>query len=121
MTLSMYSASVPVFSRMLKNLLAVFEKAEAFAAAQNIDLQTFVETRLAPDMTQLVRQLDPGPDGLPLELYCFARTTDWHDYEAIQADIFDHLLAVMRDFDLRLFQHPAGSDVAALAGLRAAA
>jgi miniconductance mechanosensitive channel len=77
--------------------------------------------RLAPDMTQLVRQLDPGPDGLPLELYCFARTTNWHDYEAIQADIFDHLLAVMREFDLRLFQHPAGSDVVALAGLRAAA
>lgn len=63
MTLSMYSASVPVFSRMLKNLLAVFEKAEAFAAEQNIDLQTFVETRLAPDMIPLSGQVQIATDG----------------------------------------------------------
>lgn len=63
MTLSMYSASVPVFSRMLKNLLAVFEKAEAYAAEQNIDLQTFVETCLAPDMTPLSGQVQIATDG----------------------------------------------------------
>jgi len=63
MTLSMYSASVPVFSRMLKNLLAIFEKAEAFAAEQNIDLQTFVETRLAPDMHPLRNQVQIATDG----------------------------------------------------------
>jgi hypothetical protein len=63
MTLSMYSASVPVFSRMLKNLLAVFEKAEAFAAEQNIDLQTLVETRLAPDMIPLSGQVQIATDG----------------------------------------------------------
>lgn len=63
MTLSMYSASVPVFSRMLKNLLAVFEKAEAYAAEQNIDLQTFVETRLAPDMIPLSGQVQIATDG----------------------------------------------------------
>lgn len=63
MTLSMYSASVPVFTRMLKNLLAIFEKAEAFAAEQNIDLQTFVETRLAPDMHPLRNQVQIATDG----------------------------------------------------------
>ena len=63
MTLSMYSASVPVFSRMLKNLLAIFEKAEAYAAEQNIDLQTFVETRLAPDMIPLSGQVQIATDG----------------------------------------------------------
>ncbi|KRA99543.1 hypothetical protein ASD83_03225 [Devosia sp. Root685] len=63
MTLSMYSASVPVFSRMLKNLLAVFEKAEAFAAEQNIDLQSLVETRLAPDMIPLSGQVQIATDG----------------------------------------------------------
>ena len=63
MTLSMYSASVTVFSRMLKNLQAIFEKAEAFAAEQNIDLQTFVETRLAPDMIPLSGQVQIATDG----------------------------------------------------------
>jgi len=63
MTLSMYSASVPVFSRMLKNLLAVLEKAEAYAAENNIDLQTFVETRLAPDMIPLSGQVQIATDG----------------------------------------------------------
>ncbi|KKB78078.1 hypothetical protein VW35_13305 [Devosia soli] len=63
MTLSMYSASVPVFSRMLKNLLAIFEKAEAYAAEQNIDLQSFVETRLAPDMIPLSGQVQIATDG----------------------------------------------------------
>jgi len=63
MTLSMYSASVTVFSRMLKNLMAIFEKAEAFAAEQNIDLQTFVETRLAPDMIPLSGQVQIATDG----------------------------------------------------------
>lgn len=62
MTLSMYSASVPVFSRMLTNLLAVFEKAEAFAAEQNIDLQTFFDTRLAPDMIPLSGQVQIATD-----------------------------------------------------------
>lgn len=63
MTLSMYSASVPVFSRMLKNLLAIFEKAEAYAAEQNIDLQTYVDTRLAPDMIPLSGQVQIATDG----------------------------------------------------------
>lgn len=63
MTLSMYSASVPVFSRMLKNLLAIFDKAEAFAAEQGVDLQTYVETRLADDMHPLRSQVQIATDG----------------------------------------------------------
>ena len=65
-------------------------------------------------MTLMVRQLDPGPEGLPLEIYCFTNTTVWADYEGIQADIFDHLLAIVSEFGLRLFQKPAGSDLASL-------
>ncbi len=63
------------------------------------------------DMTLMVRQLAPGPDGLPLEIYCFTNTTEWGAYEAIQSDIFDHLLAIVGEFDLRVFQHPGGADV----------
>ena len=66
------------------------------------------------DMTLIVRQLGPGPEGLPLEIYCFTNTTQWADYEDIQSDIFDHLLAIVPEFGLRLFQKPAGSDLANL-------
>ncbi len=67
--------------------------------------------RIAQDMTQLVRQLQPTPQGLPLEVYCFTSTTAWAEYESIQADIFDHLLAILPEFDLRLFQEPSGLDM----------
>lgn len=63
------------------------------------------------NMTFLVRQLQPGPHGLPLEIYVFATTTDWAEYEAVQADIFDHILAMVPKFGLRLFQEPTGGDV----------
>lgn len=63
------------------------------------------------EMTCMVRQLQPGPAGLPLELYCFTSTTRWVEYEGIQADIFDHLYAILPEFGLRVFQQPAGSDV----------
>jgi len=65
-------------------------------------------------MTLIVRQLAPGPEGLPLEIYCFTNTTEWAVYEDIQSDIFDHLLAIVPEFGLRLFQKPAGSDLANL-------
>jgi len=61
-------------------------------------------------MTLIVRQLPPGPQGLPIELYCFTTTTAWDEYEDIQADIFDHLLAIVPEFNLRLFQQPAGTE-----------
>jgi miniconductance mechanosensitive channel len=67
------------------------------------------------EMTRLVRQLPPGPDGLPLEIYCFTTTVAWEKYEAIQSDIVDHLLAVLPHFGLRLFQKPCGTDIRGLA------
>ncbi len=66
------------------------------------------------DMTLIVRQLSSGPEGLPLEIYCFTNTTEWNAYEGIQSDIFDHLLAIVPEFGLRLYQKPAGSDLANL-------
>ncbi|MGD8822183.1 MAG: mechanosensitive ion channel, partial [Anaerolineales bacterium] len=65
--------------------------------------------------TFLVRQLAPGPTGVPLEVYVFTKTTDWIEYETIQAEIFDHLLAAVPTFDLRVFQEPTGLDFAAMA------
>ena len=66
------------------------------------------------DMTLLVRQREPAPQGLPLEIYCFTNTTAWAEYENIQSDIFDHLLAIVPEFGLRVYQQPAGSDLANL-------
>jgi len=63
------------------------------------------------DMTFLVRQLPPSPQGLPLEIYVFAADIRWANYEAIQADIFDHLLAAISEFGLRVFQYPSGHDL----------
>ncbi len=65
-------------------------------------------------MALLVRELDPGPSGLPLEVYVFTKTTDWAEYEGIQADIFEHLVAAVPQFDLRVFQQPTGVDFRAL-------
>jgi miniconductance mechanosensitive channel len=62
------------------------------------------------DMTFLVRQLQPDERGLPIEIYVFSNDQAWANYEAIQADIFDHILAVIPEFDLRVFQNPSGSD-----------
>ena len=63
------------------------------------------------DMTLLVRQLQPGDTGIPIEIYCFTSTTEWAAYEDIQADIFDHILAQCGEFDLRVFQALSGADV----------
>lgn len=66
------------------------------------------------DMIMMVRQLSPSPDGIPIEVYCFTSDIRWVAYEGIQADIFDHILAVVPKFDLRIFQHPTGNDFANL-------
>ena len=68
-------------------------------------------------MTVLVRPLAPGPEGLPIEIYAFARETSMVGFEAIQAELFDHLLAVVPDFGLRVFQNPTGRDFGRLADL----
>ena len=63
------------------------------------------------DFTLMVRQLQPTTQGLPLEVYCFSATTEWTEYESVIADIFDHLYAATRHFDLALFQSPTGADI----------
>ena len=61
-------------------------------------------------MTMLVRQLQATEKGLPIEIYVFASTTNWVKYETIQSDLFDHLFAILPEFDLKVFQNPTGND-----------
>lgn len=63
------------------------------------------------DMVFLVRQLDPTPQGLPIEVYVFVADTRWAVYEGVQADVFDHLLAIVPEFGLQVFQQPSGADL----------
>jgi miniconductance mechanosensitive channel len=67
--------------------------------------------KIHDQMTLMVRQLQPGTEGLPIEIYCFSNDTDWGAYEGIQADIFDHVFAIAPEFGLRLYQRPAGADL----------
>ena len=69
---------------------------------------------ISDTLTFLVRQLPPHADGLAIEIYVFTNTTEWVAYEGIQSDIFDHLLAIVPEFGLRVFQNPSGMDVRAL-------
>lgn len=71
--------------------------------------------RLRKDMTMMVRQLAPDANGLPIEIYCFTSTVVWAEYESIQADIFDHIFAVVDEFGLRIHQSPTGNDIRSLA------
>ena len=67
--------------------------------------------RLRPEMTMMARMLESTTNGSPLEIYAFTATTKWTEYEAIQGDIFDHLLAILPEFGLNVFQNPSGNDV----------
>ena len=71
-------------------------------------MQTYIENHSAvnKDMTIMVRQLEPTPHGLPLEIYCFSSDKRWENYEYIMADIFDHALAAVTYFDLEVFEYP---------------
>jgi miniconductance mechanosensitive channel len=97
----------PLDGRQLTNVGTFREYIDAYLT-QNSDIHK-------ENMTFLVRQLAPGPTGLPLEIYVFTKTIDWIEYEGIQGDIFDHLLAAVTYFDLRVFQQPTGKDFAAFA------
>lgn len=66
------------------------------------------------DFTLMVRQLQPTTEGIPIEVYCFTATTEWAVYEGIMSDIFDHLYAATRHFDLALYQKPTGADIRAI-------
>jgi miniconductance mechanosensitive channel len=97
-----HQGCAPVNLRRLTNLGTFRAYATAYVAAH---------PGIHPGMTQMVRQRAPGPQGLPIEIYCFTRSTDWGEYESVQADIFDHLLAILPEFGLRAFQAPSGADV----------
>lgn len=105
---------------------------EEFNTTRNIDLSDYINGRrltnlgtfraylkeylkkredINKNMTFLVRHLEPGAYGLPIEIYIFANTTEWVEYEEIQANIFDHVLAVIPQFGLRVFQSPSGADL----------
>ena len=65
---------------------------------------------ISKELTLMVRQLEPTAEGLPIQIYCFSTDKRWVNYEGIQSDIYDHFIAVVPVFDLRLFQRPAGRD-----------
>lgn len=66
--------------------------------------------KINAEMTLMVRQLQPTPQGLPIELYFFSTNKDWIPYERLQAEVFDHVLAILPEFGLRVFQSPTGKD-----------
>lgn len=68
------------------------------------------KTEINTEMTFLVRQLQPTEHGIPIEIYVFSKVQEWGEYENIQADIFDHVLAAVPQFELRIFQNPSGGD-----------
>lgn len=76
-------------------------------------LENYLKTHphIHQKMTLMVRQLEVTPEGVPIQIYAFTNTTVWTEYEAIQADIFDHLLAIVPVFNLRLHQTPTGHDI----------
>ncbi|ASL91446.1 MULTISPECIES: mechanosensitive ion channel family protein [Serratia] len=92
----------PLNGRRLTNLGTLRAYLEAYLRAH---------PRIHQNMTLMVRQLAPTPEGLPLEIYAFTNTTIWAEYESIQADIFDHILAVIDEFGLRVHQTPTGNDL----------
>ncbi|MCW7609602.1 mechanosensitive ion channel family protein [Serratia sp. CY47444] len=92
----------PLNGRRLTNLGTLRAYLEAYLRAH---------PRIHQNMTLMVRQLAPTPEGLPLEIYTFTNTTVWAEYESIQADIFDHILAVIDEFGLRVHQTPTGNDL----------
>ena len=67
--------------------------------------------KIHKDMTLIVRQLQSGGEGVPIEVYCFCNDTNWFNYEGIQSDIFDHLFAMVPEFGLQLYQNPTGADI----------
>jgi miniconductance mechanosensitive channel len=67
------------------------------------------------NLIMIVRQLAPTPNGLPLEIYAFTKDVGWVNHEGVAADVFDHILAIISEFDLRIFQNPGGHNLADLA------
>jgi len=100
-------AKAPANQRRLTNL-------GTFRAYINAYLRQ--HPKIHQGMTLMVRAMEPSSEGIPMELYCFTASTAWIEYEGIQSDIFDHLLAMLPEFGLRLYQKPTGQDLTS--GLR---
>lgn len=96
-------ADMDVNRRRLTNVGTFRAYAMAYLRQQN---------ELRQDMLMLVRMMEPESQGIPIEVYCFSNNTAWIEYERIQGNIFDHLLAILPEMSLRLYQAPAGSDFA---------
>ena len=94
--------SVPANRRRLTNI-------GTFRAYARAYIENHPEIR--HDMLMIARMMEPQSEGIPIEIYCFTNNTAWVEYERIQGDIFDHLLAILPEFWLRLYQAPAGSDL----------
>ncbi|HET8711933.1 MAG TPA: hypothetical protein VFM32_11195, partial [Spongiibacteraceae bacterium] len=99
------AAAIPANTRRLTNIGTFRAYALAYLR-QHPDIHK--------NMTCMVRSLEPSAEGVPIEVYCFTRTTEWAAYEKIQSDIFDHLLAILPEFGLTLFQSPSGADLRSL-------
>jgi len=97
---------IPVNQKRLTNIGTFRKYVEAYL---------YSNPKIHNNMTFLVRQLQPTEKGLPLEIYVFSNDQEWANYEAIQADIFDHILAIVPEFNLRVFQNPTGDDFQKLA------
>ena len=93
---------MPVNGRRLTNIGTFRAYLESYLKHNN---------KLHQDMTLMVRQLAPTPQGLPIEIYVFTNDTRWAFYEGIQADIFDHIFAILPEFGLKAFQNPTGDDI----------
>jgi miniconductance mechanosensitive channel len=65
-------------------------------------------------MSMMVRMMEPQSEGIPIEVYCFTAVTAWTQYERIQGDVFDHLLSILPEMGLRLYQAPSGTDMSGL-------
>ena len=98
------AAAVPANRRRLTNLGTFRAYVQAYLDGH---------PQIHHGLSCMVRQLASGAQGIPLELYCFTATVEWAEYEGIQADIFDHLFALLPEFGLALYQQPSGQDVRA--------
>jgi len=92
---------IPINQKRLTNIGTFRKYIEAYLQSH---------PKIHNDMTFLVRQLQPSEKGLPIEIYVFSNDQEWANYEAIQSDIFDHILAIVPEFNLKIFQNPTGDD-----------
>ncbi|WP_291859756.1 mechanosensitive ion channel domain-containing protein [Marinilabilia sp.] len=98
--------SLPVNGRRMTNL-GIFRK--------YLENYLTKHPKINEKMTLIVRHLDPGEKGIPIQIYAFSREQEWIKFEAVQADIFDHILAIIPLFDLQIFQNLSGDDLKQLA------